>query len=248
MDDIVKYLSTSDTFLNELLEISRISALEEMASGMAHELAQPLGAIATFSNAAERMLNRPEPLVARALDVLSQISHEALTAGERLQGIRHLFAQPRIQQTRCQMSDILAEVRPVLDSAALRVNVGLRVDLPAALPDVRVDRLRIEHVLLALVKNAVDASASIVGERVVSIDVSAQRYTVETGISDLGDGVSPEVEAKLFRAFFTTKEKGTGLGLASCRAIIESHDGTIGFQNVPTGGVRFWFRLPIAQD
>jgi two-component system sensor histidine kinase DctS len=248
MDDIVKNLSSSDTFLNELLETSRISTLEEMASGMAHELAQPLGAVATFSNAAERMLNRPEPLVARALEVLQQISHEALSAGERLQGIRHLFAQPSNQQTRCQMTDILAEVRPVLEGLALRGNAVLQIDLPDVLPDVRVERLRIQHVLLALVKNAVDASASISGERAIRIDVSAQRYTVETGVSDFGNGVPPGAEAKLFRAFFTTKEKGTGLGLATCRAIIESHDGKIGYQNLPTAGVRFWFRLPIAQD
>jgi C4-dicarboxylate-specific signal transduction histidine kinase len=247
MDDIVTNLSVSDTFLNELSEISRDCALEEMASGVAHELTQPLAAIATFSHAGERMLNRPDPLVARALAVFDQIGHEALTAGERLQGIRRLFEKARSQHTRCRMPDLVAEVRPVLNSLALHINATLGFNAPAIVPDVRIDRLRIEHVLLALVKNAVEASAHISGERVIRIDICTERYTVETGISDFGAGVPADREAQLFRPFFTTKPQGTGLGLASSRAIVESHEGTIGFNNLPAGGARFWFRLPIAQ-
>ncbi len=248
MDDAVKNQTMSGISRSELLEISRISAAEEMASGMAHELAQPLGAIATFSDAAERMLNRPEPLVARALDVLKQINHEALNAGQRLQCIRHLFVQPPTQQTRCQLPEIFAEVRPLLEAPLSSASATLHVESPAVLPDVRVERLRIGHVLLTLVKNAVDATSLTLGKRVIGVDFSAQRYTVETGVTDSGNGVPPEVQARLFQPFFTTKQKGSGLGLSSCRAIIESHDGTIGFRNLPTGGVRFWFRLPIAQD
>jgi C4-dicarboxylate-specific signal transduction histidine kinase len=142
MGDTVTNLSPSSTFLNELLEISRVSALEEMASGVAHELNQPLAAIATFSHAGERMLNRPDPLVARALDVFGQISREALGAGNRLQAIRRLFTQARAQVTRCQMPDLVAEVLPVLNSLALHFNATLEVQTSAALPDVRIDRLR----------------------------------------------------------------------------------------------------------
>src|ERR1700733_14264026 len=103
MDDIVTDRSTSNTFLNKLLEVSRVSALEEMASGGAHELNHPLAAIATFSHAGEHMLNPPDPLVARALDVFKQISLEALNAGDRLQGIRRLFAHAQTELMRCQM-------------------------------------------------------------------------------------------------------------------------------------------------
>jgi C4-dicarboxylate-specific signal transduction histidine kinase len=248
MDDIVTDLSPSNTFLDELFEISRVSALEEMASGVAHELNQPLAAIATFSHAGEHMLNRPDPLVSRALDVFKQISLEALSAGDRLLGIRRLFAQARTQLTRCQMPDLVADVRPVLNNLALRFNASLKVKVPAALPDVRIDRLRIGYVLLALAKNALEASTQAAGERAIEIDICAERYTIETGITDFGAGVAPEVEEQLFRPFFTSKPRGTGLGLASSRAIVESHEGTIGFHNLPAGGVRFWFRLPIAHD
>ena len=100
----------SDLILKQLMEIARASALAEMASGVAHELNQPLGAIATFSQAGQRMLDRPEPMVARALDVFRQINLEALAAGEGIQRIRRLFGQELPKRCRCQLPELIAEV------------------------------------------------------------------------------------------------------------------------------------------
>jgi len=238
--------SDSDFILRQLMEIARASALAEMASGVAHELNQPLGAIATFSQAGERMLNRPDPMVNRALDVFRQINRAALGAGEGIQRIRRLFEQELPTRTRCQLPELIAELRPVLDILALRIQGSVRVDAPQPVPDLLIDRLRIQHVLYALAQNAVDASAQMSETPSIRIDVSADRYSVETGVTDSGSGVPADLEAQLFRPFFTTKPQGTGLGLASSRAIIESHEGTMGFANVPAGGSRFWFRLPLA--
>jgi C4-dicarboxylate-specific signal transduction histidine kinase len=237
----------SEVILKQLMEIARVSALAEMASGVAHELNQPLGAIATFAQAGERMLNRPDPMVNRALDVFRQINLEALGAGEGIQRIRRLFEQGLPKRTRCQMPELIAELWPVLDVLALRARGSVRLDAPPVLPDLQVEGLRIQHVLFALVQNAVDASAPVLGTPVIVIDISADRYTVETGVTDSGAGVPTDLQDNLFRPFFTTKPQGTGLGLASSRAIIESHEGTIGFNSVQTGGSRFWFRLPVAE-
>ena len=247
MGDIKANWSGYDLILKQLLEIARASALAEMASGIAHELNQPLGAIATFSQAGEHMLNRPEPMVDRALDVFRQINLEALGAGEGIKRIRRLFDQEAPQRTRCQLPELVAELRPVLDILVSRTNGDVRVDAPSAVPDLLIDRARIQHVLYALFQNAVDASAPILNAPSIRIDISADRYTVETGVTDSGPGVPANLQAKLFRPFFTTKPHGTGLGLASSRAIIESHEGTIGFDNLPAGGCRFWFRLPVAE-
>ncbi len=236
----------SEALLQRLMEIARASALAEMASGVAHELNQPLGAIATFAQAGERMLNRPEPMTERALDVFRQISHEALAAGEGIKRIRGLFEQGRPDRTPCQMPELIQELRPVLDALAQRANGVVSVHASEPLPDLLIDRTRIQHVLYALADNAVQASDHGSGAPSIRIDVSADRYTVETSITDSGTGVPAEVQPHLFRPFFTTKAQGTGLGLASSRAIIESHDGTIGFDNLPGGGSRFWFRLPRA--
>jgi C4-dicarboxylate-specific signal transduction histidine kinase len=238
--------SDSDLILEQLMEFARVSALAEMASGVAHELNQPLGAIATFAQAGERMLNRPDPMVSPALDVFRQINQAALGAGEGIQRIRRLFEQALPTRTRCQLPDLIAELRPALDVLALRTGSRVNVDIPGPVPDLLLDRLRIQHVLLALAQNAVDAGTQVSDTPSIRIDVSADRYSVETGVTDSGAGVPTNVQEQLFRPFFTTKPRGTGLGLASSRAIIESHEGTMGFDNLPAGGSRFWFRLPVA--
>jgi C4-dicarboxylate-specific signal transduction histidine kinase len=238
--------SGSELILHQLMEVARISALAEMASGLAHELNQPLGAIATFSQAGERMLNRPEPLIGRALDVFRHINHEALSAGDDIQRIRRIFERDIPARTRCQIPELIEELRPVLHVLALRIKGDLRVTVRSAVPDVVVDRLRIQHVLFALTQNAVDASAQSESP-LVWVDVTADRYAVQTNIIDSGPGVPEELREQLFQPFFTTKTQGTGLGLASSRAIVESHEGTIGFDNLPAGGSCFWFRIPIAE-
>lgn len=228
------------------MEFARVSALAEMASGFAHELNQPLGAIATFAQAGERMLDRPDPMVKRALDVFRQINQSALGAGAGIQRIRALFERGIPTRTRCRLPEVIAELQPVLDILASSSNGIVRVDVPGAVPDLLIDRVRIQHVLFALTQNAVDASVEASDAPSIRIDVSADRYSVETGVTDSGAGVPTSVQQQLFRPFFTTKAQGTGLGLASSRAIIESHEGTMGFSNLASGGSRFWFRLPVA--
>ena len=140
------------------MEISRLSALTELASGIAHEINQPLGAIATFAQAGERMLNRAEPLVNETLDVLRQINDAALSAGEGIRRIRRLFDQDNSVRSSCQIPELIDELKPVLELFAKRVGGELHIDSAAAVPAVLADRVRIQQVLVALVQNACDAS------------------------------------------------------------------------------------------
>lgn len=232
--------------LERLLQIARTSALEEMVSGIAHELNQPIGAIATFAQAGERMLARPEPMTDPALDVLRHISNEALNAGNGIHRIRKLFNGEEIARTVCEVSDIVTELLPVLELLAVRSGVKLEVSIQESLPAVCVDRLRIQHVLFTLVQNALEAPRQDGTPARAQIEVSGDRYAVITTIADHGTGIAHEARDHLFRPFFTTKRNGAGLGLASSRAIVEAHEGTIGFDDVEGGGARFWFRLPAA--
>jgi C4-dicarboxylate-specific signal transduction histidine kinase len=232
----------SEGILNRLMELSRSAALAEMASGIAHELNQPLGAIATFGQAGDRLLNRPEPLVPRAREVFQQISVEAMNAGEGIRRIRRLFDHAEPTPMLCQISELVGELVPALQAMARAAHVSLKVEAQYPLPQVNVDRLRIQLVLFSLVQNAIEASTR-THETQVLIEVRADRYAVETSIIDSGAGVPADLAEKLFRPFFTTKSGGTGLGLASSRASIEAR---IGFENVNPSGSRFWFRLPIA--
>jgi C4-dicarboxylate-specific signal transduction histidine kinase len=237
----------SEGMLNQLMEIARTSALAEMASGIAHELNQPLGAIATFSQAGDRLLNRPEPLVHRALEVFRQINTEAMSAGEGIRRIRRLFDHQELKSAPCRIGELIEELRPVLDLLARRDHAQLQFDIAPALPELQLDRLKIQHVVFALVQNAFDASAQGGAAPCVKIAAQADRYAVEVGITDGGPGIPDDIRDQLFRPFFTTKPKGTGLGLASARAIIEAHQGSLGFERIDSGGSRFWFRLPLTE-
>jgi two-component system sensor kinase FixL len=230
--------------LEQLLQLARLSALEEMASGIAHELNQPIGAIATFAQAGQRMLDRPDPMIASSVEVLQHISEQALNAGQGIRRIRGLFNAPESVHSTCEPADVVMELMPVLHLLANRWGSELELSLQPDLAGVSIDRLRIQHVLLTLVQNALEAQGEVDSTPNVRIQVTGDRYGVCVAVEDKGSGVQDVARENLFHPFFTTKQNGTGLGLASSRAIIEAHEGTIGFENLPAGGARFWFRLP----
>src|SRR5690606_33465809 len=176
--------ATSETALEahvlieRLMTIARVSALEEMASGIAHELNQPLGAIATFSQAGERMLSRPEPMTSSALEVLQLINREALNAGEGIRRIRRLFNHSGTKRPPCSMRELVTELRPVLELLAARTGSKLKIRGGANLPLVAVDRLGGAHVLVALVQNAFEAPRRPGAANRVRIEVTSDRYAV----------------------------------------------------------------------
>jgi C4-dicarboxylate-specific signal transduction histidine kinase len=232
--------------LERLLQIARISALEEMASGMAHELNQPIGAITTFAQAAQRMLNRPEPMIQPTAEVLQHISQEALNAGQGIRRIRSLFNGQPHGHVDCQIADVVGELMPIFELLARPRAAKLSLSIQPDLPNVSIDRLRIQHVMFALIQNALEAPTREREPPEISIDVTGDRYGVQVAVTDRGAGVPEQAREQLFHPFFTTKTHGTGLGLASSRAIAEAHQGSIGFENAQGGGARFWLRLPAA--
>jgi two-component system sensor kinase FixL len=235
--------------LDQLMAISRASALEEMASGIAHELNQPLGAITTFAQAGERLLARPDASLASAREVFQLISKEALGAAEGIRRMRRLFQRETVSTSTCAILDVVHELTPALELLAGEANITLVVETATELPLVSIDRLRIQHVLYTLVQNALDATlqAATHAPSPVRLEVRGDRYGVEIAVIDSGSGIRPEQRAQVFHPFFTTKPAGTGLGLASARAIVQAHEGTIGFDSIEAGGTRFWFRLPAAE-
>ncbi len=231
-----------------LLEITRASALEEMASGMAHEINQPLGAITTFAQAGQRMLDRADPMLPQAIDVLQQISAQAMTAAEGIRRMRLLVNRDARQKTPHAIGDLIYELFPLLDTLAQRAGVELDLHVAHGLPSIEIDALRIQHVIFTLVQNAIEAATQGNDRATVGIRVTADRYGVEISVVDSGPGIPVTAREQIFRPFFTTKSSGTGLGLASSRAIVEAHEGTIGFDDLPAGGTRFWVRLPVRAD
>jgi C4-dicarboxylate-specific signal transduction histidine kinase len=237
----------AEAILNQVIEISRSTALGEMASGFAHEINQPLGAIATFSQAAIRMLDRSDPAVPRALEVLRQISHEAINAGEGIRRIRRLFDQDDLSTSRCCVDDLITELRPALELLSRRCR-GTLYFAPAPSPALSLDRAKIQHVIFSLVQNGFESAKETSAAPCVRLHVVHDRYQVETHVTDSGPGVPAGARARLFKPFFTTKARGTGLGLASSHSIIAAHGGKIGYDNLEGQGCRFWFRLPLTLE
>lgn len=253
MSDLEPGWIGSEAILRQLVEIARSSALSEMAGAIAHEINQPLGAIATFSQAGDRLLNRADPVVGRALEVFRQINAEALAAGEGLRRIRTLVEPATPERVRSQIPRVIDELRPVLEIMAHSAGIPFSVTVELPSPDVLIDTLRIQHVIFALMQNALDACAeaqpaSRIEPPRIELSARSDRYAVEISVADGGCGIDPEDRPQLFRPFFTTKSRGTGLGLASSRAIVEAHEGTMGFEGLVAGGSRFWLRLPVLQS
>jgi signal transduction histidine kinase len=140
---------------------------------------------------------------------------------------------------------VVHELRPVLEVMARCAKVDFSISIEVPSPDVAIEKLRIQHVIFALVQNALDACRGLADRAKVRLDVRSDRYAVDVSVTDSGSGIADAAKDSIFKPFFTTKPRGTGLALASCRAIVESHEGTIGFERVSSGGSRFWFRLPI---
>jgi signal transduction histidine kinase len=225
------------------MDIARESALEEMASGLAHELNQPLGAIATYSQAAERMLTKSPPMLDAALDAMRQISKEALDAGEGIRRIRRLFNREMLQKKPCSIGAILHELEPLLSILGEQSGAQFQIDVAPGTPNALADPLRIQHVIFTLIQNAFEANRDGVRQPNVKVTVASDRYSVEVAVTDNGTGIPEEFHGQIFKPFYTTKANGTGLGLASSRAIVEMHEGSIGFKSSPDGS-RFWFSLP----
>ncbi|MBS0395266.1 MAG: PAS domain S-box protein, partial [Proteobacteria bacterium] len=229
-----------------LTHVGRLSTMGEMATGLAHEINQPLTAIATYSQAAVRLIDAdPGTDPGELREALVQITNQALRAGEVIRRLR-AFVKNRATRTETVDLNRLIEDLRVLAEPDARVNdVRLTLDLGPGVPPVSADPVQIQQVLLNLVRNAIDATLEApAAPREVIVATRIGGDGVEVAVVDRAGGIPPEVAANLFNPFYTTKASGTGLGLAISRSIIRAHRGKLGHRPTPGGGTTFFFTLP----
>jgi signal transduction histidine kinase len=232
----------------ELQRSLRLAAAAETASALAHELNQPLSAIATYVRACAIMLERPEENRGRLAETMRTVTAEVGRAGEVVRRLRDFFRSGASRLERVPVAELLRGAHQRLAARAERHRIDLRVDCPAGLPAVLVDRLQLETVLHNLLANAIDAiAAADPAERTVRLSAAAaSRDGVKVSVSDSGPGLSPEALSGLFRPFATNKPQGMGLGLAISRSIIENHGGRLVAEAAERGAV-FSFTLPVGE-
>lgn len=229
----------------ELTHISRLSAMGEMASTLAHELNQPLSAVANYLRGTRRFLERGETDVSMLAEALDKASNQALRAGDIIRRLRDFVARGETEKSVGSLSNLVEEATALALVGAKERGVEVRYRFDPKANLVIADRVQIQQVLVNLVRNAIDAMEHSERREVLIASRPAPDEMVEVSVTDTGSGLSPEVKEGLFRPFFTTKSQGMGVGLSICRTIVESHGGRIWAEANPKGGTIFRFTLPV---
>jgi two-component system sensor kinase FixL len=232
---------------DRLTHFSRLSTMGEMAAGLAHEINQPLAAIATYAQAGQRFLKSPRDSDADVLEALEQISAQALRAGEVIRHLRNFVKNREVKREAVDCNHLLDDLRTLAETDARLHDVRLRIEAAPDLPAVFADPIQLQQVLLNLVRNAIDAMQDAPAERrevVLSTHVRPEGL-IEIIVSDCGAGLAPDAVEQLFHPFFTTKSTGTGLGLAISNSIVRAHGGRLWHTPNPGTGARFHFTLPV---
>ena len=230
----------------ELIHVSRLSTMGEMATGLAHELNQPLSAIANYANGCVRRLPSGIDGAKDLIYALGQINSQAERAGEIIRRLRRLVGKQLPVRSEADINSLVREVCSFVEFEARRTGVVIEQELSMERLQVRVDVVQIEQVLLNLVRNALEALLE-VPEKNRSLVVRSGRQSggyVRVEVIDTGPGIKPEVAKNLFEPFFTTKESGMGMGLVISQTIAEDHGGRIEADPVAGIGSRFSLTLP----
>jgi C4-dicarboxylate-specific signal transduction histidine kinase len=233
-----------------IVHANRITTMGQLTASIAHEVNQPIAAVVTNAEAALRWGDMRPPELQEVRQALGRILRDGRRAGEVIGGIRALIAKAPPRQDRLDVNTIVLEVIALTRSEIYGNGVALRTQLAPGLPPVYGDRVQLQQVMLNLILNAVEALSEISeGSRdllISSAGDTADRVSV--AVQDSGPGLSPQGVERLFDAFYTTKGKGMGMGLAICRSIIEAHGGRLwATANEPQGAV-FQFTLPLERD
>lgn len=230
-----------------LEETSRLITMGEMASSLAHELNQPLSAIANYNSGCVSRLQSGQFRVDDLLGAMQKASFQAERAGKIIRRVREFVKKSEPNRAPADLAAVVDDAVGFAEIEARKGGAQVAVALPDNLPRVNIDRIMIEQVLLNLIKNGVEAMAQTPREKreVVVSATQTEPRQVEVAVADRGHGIPADKLDKLFAPFYTTKTEGMGMGLNICRSIVEFHDGRLWAEANPEGGTIFRFTLPV---
>jgi two-component system sensor kinase FixL len=232
---------------SELIHMSRLSAMGEMASTLAHELNQPLTAISNYMKGSRRLLaTSTDPNIAKIEAALDSAADQAIRAGQIIRRLRDFVSRRESEKRVESLAKLMEEAGALGLAGAREQNVALQFALDAQCDRVLVDRVQIQQVLVNLFRNALEAMAESPKRELAASSKKASDDMIELSISDTGHGFSEAAAANLFETFFTTKETGMGVGLSISRSIVEAHGGRMWAETNNSGGATFRLTLPIA--
>ncbi len=234
---------------SELVHVSRLSAMGEMASALAHELNQPLAAISNYMKGSRRLLaGSADPNTPKIESAMDRAAEQALRAGQIIRRLRDFVSRGESEKRVESLSKLIEEAGALGLTGAREQNVQLRFNLVPAFDLVLADRVQIQQVLVNLFRNALEAMAQSQRRELIVRNTAGADDMVEIEVSDTGSGFHDDVKPNLFQTFFTTKDTGMGVGLSISRSIIEAHGGRMWAESNAAGGATFRFTLPAADN
>jgi two-component system, LuxR family, sensor kinase FixL len=228
-----------------LTHVGRFNLLGEMAAGIAHEINQPLSAIATYAQASLRLMQR-EPADLEALTAsCKKIAEQAGRAGQVIENLRRLIRKQEVRPESLDVNEVIANVMNLVLADAHAGGIDVATRYAEDLPTVTGDRMQLQQALLNLTRNAVDAmNDSIQKHKGITIATAREGDDVLITVTDHGHGIPARLADSIFHPFVTTKRDGLGVGLAISRTIVQSYGGSLSCMDNPEGGSIFMIRLP----
>jgi two-component system sensor kinase FixL len=229
---------------SELAHVSRVSAMGSLATALAHELNQPLTAIANYVETARDLLHQPsEETLATVREALNECALESVRAGQIVRRLRDFISRGETERRIESLSRLVTEASALAMVGVGEHGVEFQVKLDPTIEHVLVDRIQIQQVVLNIVRNAIEAMEESSERRIKVTSTREPGGYVRVTIADSGPGLAPEVTERLFQPFVSTKSEGMGLGLSICHTIIEGHGGRMWAESSALGGTAFHFTL-----
>jgi len=233
--------------LNELAHVTRLGLMGEMASGIAHEVNQPLSAISSYTQVSLNLIDKENPDLTRLTEILHKTQQQALRAGRIIHRMREFVKSQAKHRSTADINALIHEAVGLCIADLKQNDIRLTFELDNNLPPVCVDQIQIEQVIINLLRNSIEALKDSPPEQQRKISIQSRltlNNSIQVRVKDNGPGLDKEQQQKILTPFYTTKADGMGMGLSITRSLVEAHEGTLHFNSQPGKGTTFYFTLP----
>ncbi len=234
--------------VDQLAHVTRLGLMGEMASGIAHEVNQPLSAISSYTQVSLNLIDTEKPDLLKLTKILSKTQKQALRAGRIIHNMREFLKSHAKQRSTTDINALIRDAVGLCIAELRQNNIMLTLELENNLPPVFVDQIQIEQVIINLIRNSIDVLQNLPAAQQHQLTIHSQltpNNSIQVRVKDNGTGLDADQQQKILTPFYTTKTNGMGMGLSISRSLIEAHEGTLHFNSIPGKGTTFYFTLPI---